>query len=381
MVKALRVCYFGTYRSEYSRNQIMIEGLRRAGAEVVICHEPLWHSIEDRVQIASGGWVQPGFWWRLLRTYARLIRRFTKIGEFDILVIGYPGQFDVFPARLISWLKHKPLVWDIFMSIYLISIERGLDIKNPWTVDSLRRIEKVACRLPDLLIIDTIDYAVWFGEIHNVPSNKFRLVPTGADETIYYPINEIETTEKIFKVLYFGTFIPNHGVRYIVEAAHILKDQPDIQFRLIGDGPDKHEALNMAKEFELNNLLFVDWLETHDLVHQVADADICLGAFGNTPQSLMTVQNKIYAGMAMKKTVITGDSPAIRRVFTHGEDIYLCERANPNSLAEAIRHLFNNTSLRARISTRGNAVYLSKYTTIKIGEQFLSHLTEIQGVS
>jgi hypothetical protein len=26
--RPLRVCYFGTYRAEYSRNRIMIEGLR-----------------------------------------------------------------------------------------------------------------------------------------------------------------------------------------------------------------------------------------------------------------------------------------------------------------------------------------------------------------
>ena len=37
----MRVCYFGTYRAEYSRNQIMIEGLRRNGVEVIECHETL----------------------------------------------------------------------------------------------------------------------------------------------------------------------------------------------------------------------------------------------------------------------------------------------------------------------------------------------------
>jgi hypothetical protein len=30
----MRICYFGTYRANYSRNVIMVEGLRRAGVEV-----------------------------------------------------------------------------------------------------------------------------------------------------------------------------------------------------------------------------------------------------------------------------------------------------------------------------------------------------------
>jgi len=42
----LRMCYFGTYRQEYSRNQIMIDGLKRAGVDVVECFEPFWCGIE-----------------------------------------------------------------------------------------------------------------------------------------------------------------------------------------------------------------------------------------------------------------------------------------------------------------------------------------------
>lgn len=61
MAPPLRVCYFGTYRSNYSRNRIMIEGLRRNGVIVEECHETLWLGIEDRVQIASGGWRNPAF--------------------------------------------------------------------------------------------------------------------------------------------------------------------------------------------------------------------------------------------------------------------------------------------------------------------------------
>ena len=52
--RQLCVCYFGTCRENYSRNQIMVEGLRRNGVEVIECHEKLWEGIEDRVQAASG---------------------------------------------------------------------------------------------------------------------------------------------------------------------------------------------------------------------------------------------------------------------------------------------------------------------------------------
>ncbi len=56
----LRVCYFGTYRQHYGRNQIMIAGLRAQGATVYECHETLWHGIDDRVQQVRGGLASGG---------------------------------------------------------------------------------------------------------------------------------------------------------------------------------------------------------------------------------------------------------------------------------------------------------------------------------
>ncbi|MEX1018056.1 MAG: hypothetical protein WDZ49_00275, partial [Litorilinea sp.] len=120
----LRVCYFGAYRDEYSRNRIMIEGLRRNGVDVQICHETLWHGIEDRVQATQGGWRSPAFLGRVLRSYARLAWRGLRLrGRYDVMVVGYPGQFDVWLARLLTWLHGTRLAWDIFMSIYLIALE------------------------------------------------------------------------------------------------------------------------------------------------------------------------------------------------------------------------------------------------------------------
>jgi len=57
----VRVCYFGTYRAGYSRNQIMQEGLRRNGVDLVTCQAPLWSGIGGPVQAASGGWARLGF--------------------------------------------------------------------------------------------------------------------------------------------------------------------------------------------------------------------------------------------------------------------------------------------------------------------------------
>ncbi|MBC8273568.1 MAG: glycosyltransferase family 4 protein, partial [Chloroflexi bacterium] len=345
--------------------------------EVIECHERLWHGIGDRVQAAGGGWLRPGFWWRVLRTYARLLRRYRLVGDYDVLIVGYPGQFDVFLARLLSRLCHRPLVWDILMSIYLVALERGLTERSRTTVNLIRQVERIACRLPDLLILDTAEYIAWFRATHDISSERFRLVPIGADDRIFRPLVNKCAGDGLFRVVYYGTFIPNHGVEYIVEAAQLLADAPSIRFELIGEGPDRDKAVALARHYNLSNVEFVDWLDKEELVKRVSKADVCLGVFGTTPQSLMTVHNKIYEGMAMARPVITGDSPAVRQALVHGEHLYLCKRANPQALADAVCALKANPDLRRRLAESGYHLYREEFDLQHNGARYAAHLHEL----
>jgi glycosyltransferase involved in cell wall biosynthesis len=299
------------------------------------------------------------------------------------MVVGYPGQFDVYLARFLSWLDRKPLAWDIFMSIYLIAIERGLDKHSPVIVRIMRFIERLACRLPDLLLIDTLEYAHWFESTHGIPARRFCLVPTGADTRNFFPIsitedtNCRETTNDKFIVIYYGTFIPNHGVPTIVEAARLLTQDQSILFKFIGDGPERFKVEQMVQEYQLTNVEFIDWLSPDELRTLIACADLCLGAFGVTPQSLMTVQNKIYEGLAMGKPVITGDGPAVRAAFRHGEHLYLCPREDPSALADAIRLLKTDSALRNRLSQQGYQFFSEHFTIEHLGATFRKSLRNL----
>ncbi len=369
----LRVCYFGTYRANYSRNEVMIAALRASDVQVIECNEPLWGSVEDRVRMVKGGWAAPRFLLRVLQAYWHLIVRFFKLPDFDMMVVGYPGQFDVFLARSLCWLRKKPLVWDILMSIYLIALERGLDKDNPITVGFLRITEWFALRLPDLLIQDTAVYVAWLEQTYKIPKDRFCLVPIGADNRIFSQ-QAVLAENNLLKVLYYGSYIPNHHVQTIIDAAKILRDKDNLIFELIGDGPDRPIAQDLVDRYQLNNVSFIDWLPRNGLAVHIAHAGICLGAFGVTPQSLMTVHNKIYECTAMAKPVITGDSAAVRQAFLPGEEIWVTPRQNPEALAEAIEILASDPDLRRSFGEKGYERYLREYSLEQLGKTFANHL-------
>ncbi len=366
----MRVCYFGTYRRAYSRNQIMIEGLRRAGVEVVECQVSLWTGIEDRVQAALGGWARPNFAWRVLSTYRRLLANFRRVGDFDVLMLGYPGQIDTFLARLLAWQRRRPLVLDVFMSIYLIALERGLVARRPFSGKLIWWLEKVACLLPDHLILDTAEYVDWFHMTYGLDPARFSLIPTGADDRIYRPVERLHPDDGgPFRALYYGSYIPLHGVETMVRAASLLRDHRDIVLDMIGEGPEKARAMALAEELGLTNIHFSGWVDKHDLPARVAEADVCLGVFGTSEQSTRTIQNKIYEGLAMRKAVITGDSPTASKALIHGQHAYLIPRNDPVALAAAILHLKDNANLRAQLAAEGYTYFQANFTPDVLGRQ------------
>jgi glycosyltransferase involved in cell wall biosynthesis len=355
----------------------MIQGLRLAGVEVVECHSKLWTGIEDRVQVASGGWIHPRFWIRILRAYMALLKKYKTVGKYDVLVVGYPGQFDVYLARILTWLRRKPLVLDVLMSICLVAIERNLHQLSPTTIKALKYVERFAYKLPDLLVIEGSEYRDWIVRTHSVKPERFKFVPLSTEYNQFIPEDHKIKKHEPVTVLYYGTFVPSHAVEVIIEAAAILQSDKRIRFHLVGIGPEREKAIDLTQKYGLENVTFFGYVEQDELLKQLYLADICLGVFGTSPQSNMTIQNKIVEGLSMGKAIITGESPAIRKALTHGEHVYLCERRNSEALAEAIRKLSNDSDLRKRLGDNARELFRQQYDPIHIGKRFAEHLRQL----
>lgn len=347
--RPLRVCYFGTYRAAYVRNQVLIEGLRLNGVELQECHSTLWHSVEDRVQQASGGWKNPRFWGRVLKAYGRLLQAHWRTDEYDILLVGYPGQFDVYLGRLLAWWRRKPMALDILMSLHLIAEERGLTQKSPLTGKLIFWLEKIGLKLPDLLIADTPEYQEYYCQKYQLDPGRFQLVPLAVDDRVYRPLPHIQPSDDLFRVIYYGTFIPLHGLENIIRAAAALQHLPTIRFDFYGDGQERPFAEQLAASLNLKNVHFHGWFDKEQLPQYIAQSHLVLGVFGTSKQSLCTIQNKIWEGMIMQRPVITGDARTIREELGHKQHVYLVERNNPQALADGILELSADPALRQRL--------------------------------
>ena len=93
-MKKMTICYFGIYDKNYSRNKILISGLKKNGVEVIECN--------DRT--------------KSLIKYFKLIGQYWRKGRHsDLVIVGFPGQTIMPLAKLIC---RKKIVFDAFLSVY-----------------------------------------------------------------------------------------------------------------------------------------------------------------------------------------------------------------------------------------------------------------------
>ena len=243
---------------------------------------------------------------------------------------------------------------DLYMSLYLIAEERGLVERSPTTGKVIRKLESLGLQQPDLIISDTAEYVDYHCRTYGLTPDRFQLVPAGADDSYFHRRPDIQPPDDRFRLIYFGTFIHNHGVPTIMKAAEAIEDHSKIHIDLYGDGPERSVSENMAVEMGLENVTFHGWTEKTELAEETARSHASLGAFGETKQSLMTVQNKIWEAMSVGRPVITGDSPTMRATFTDREQVYLVNRNDPDALADGILNLASDPGL---VRSMGDAAW------------------------
>jgi len=375
----MKACYFGTYDVDQPRNSVIIEGLRENGVEVVECRVDLWQDTMDKIKSIQGGFLNPRLLSRILISYFRLLKRYARVGDHDVMVVGYAGHLDMFLAKALTTFSKKPLAFDAFVSLTETIVEdRGLVHPDSFLAKLIYLLDRSACRLADLVFLDTEVHIQHFHEDLGVRLDKLRLVYAGAGNVYRRQLPKVNEGGS-FRVLYFGKYIPLHGVNYIIEAAKILEEHDDIQFELVGKGQTYEGTVRLAEKLDVKNVIFHHtWLKAEALASEyIQTADVCLGIFGDTPKARRVVPLKVFAAFAMGKPVITGDSPAAREALVDGEDALLCEMGNAQALAQAILLLKRDRVLRERIAQGGYASFLQKFSPKAIGAMVRGYLDEL----
>jgi len=354
------VVFFGGYDPEYPRNAVLRRGLELNGIRVSECR------------------VRPGrrFWLR----YPGLLRRWLGRPKGPVtppvfFFVPEFGQKDVPLARLLARLTSGRVVFDPLASRYETKIlDRRRKPEGSPSARWNRRIDRWAFRSSDFLIADTRSHKEYYSCEFGVDPLKIAVLPVGFDDRIFSrALRNVQPSrpaaEAQFTVLFFGSFLPLHGVADIIEAARFVSAADrSVGFHFVGSGQTLGFGQARAAELGLTNVHFQGWLSQKDLAATVArSADVCLGIFGRTEKAGRVVPHKIFQAMALGKPVVTARTPAVEEFFIDRENILLCRQGDPGSLAECILELRRDRTLGERIAQKGHDLVWQKYHPAALG--------------
>lgn len=386
-----RVCFFGTYERDYPRNRTLVEGLKRAGWQVLECHVPLWEKERDK----TGRYLGP--FSLVLRTvelklaYLQLFLKYVfTVGRYEVMLVGYIGHLDMPLAWLLTRFPRRPLVFSPLISLYDTLVDDRRSIAEGTLMSRfLRWLDRQTCAKADLVLLDTEAHIDYFVQAFNLPRKRFARVLVGAVEPDRpeggsggdangdtpaedtpaedSPAVGAPSGDTPFRVLFVGKFTPLHGLPFMLEAANRLKDVPDIEFHFVGSGQLTDEIHETARRLNLENVRFTDWIPYERLHRFLQGWGVCLGIFGTSGKAVRVIPGKVFVALSAGKAVITADSPAIKELLADGESAILCRRGDPEALAGAIRRLHGDRELLRRIAEGGSRVFRDHASTEQIG--------------
>lgn len=240
--------------------------------------------------------------------------------------------FDLYPDALaqVGFLKSKSLLFRIWENI------------NPWV---FKQAEKV------FTLSESMKTAVLRYMPHQ--DKKIKVIHNWANVSYIRPINKTEnsflqkhnlTGKKI--IMYSGNMGLTHDLESLVAAADILRSEKNFSFVLIGEGGKKKSLLQVVKDKNLDNVIFLPYQDSRHFPLAIAAADIGVVTLGKGAQGI-SVPSKTYINLAAGVCLLgiaPGNSELSRLIHTHKAGV-ICEPGNPYEVAGTIRMLLYNEEL------------------------------------
>ena len=346
----MRVLYFGTYERDYPRNAQVISALRRAGVGVAEHHVAVWESERHKWQAGARSAA------RLALAELRLLRQ--PPGDFDAVLVGYPGHLDLPAARRAA--HGKPVVFNPLVSLGDTLVgDRGRFEPGSFPARALASIDRRALRAADLVVADTEAGAAFLAELAGLPRERVQACLVGAEERLFTPGWR---PRQPFTALFVGKLIPLHGLETVLEAARLA---PELRFRIVGSG-----QLEDALREPPTNVEHVSWVDYEQLPHELHAAGCALGIFGTSGKARRVIPNKVFQALACGTPVVTADTPAAGELLADGESALLVPPGDPAALAAALRRLAGDRELAAGLAAGGLRAYRERASEDVLGRRW-----------
>ena len=277
-------------------------------------------------------------------------------------------------ARLINWLQ------DLFPEV---ATELGVKIARPPLSTLLKFLRNRTLYYADKNVVIGTLMADKL-EKEGVPKEKISTIHNWADGTKIQPIKpdnnpfrKAWNLNNKFVIGYSGNMGRSHDFDTILEAIHILKDDPSIVFLFIGDGAQLPRIREEISKRDLSNVVFKPYQDRERLAESLSACDVHLITLKSTLEGLI-VPSKFYGiAAAGRPSIFIGDpNGEIAQILQKYDCGISIIEGDGVALAEAIHQLKGNPTRHLELSENARHMFAQYFGFIIAEEKWRSILTQ-----
>lgn len=297
------------------------------------------------------------------------------LDNVDVILVYSPPLTLYITAEKLRKKFNAPFVLNVQDLFPQAAIDLGI-MKNRLLISFFRRLERKAYNSADLITVHSERNKDFVDKIERNPE-KTIVLENWVDDTEIRPgpkINDFSIKYDLkdrFVVSFAGTLGFSQNVEVMIRAANELKNVKDILFLIVGNGVRMSEAQKLVESFGLTNVMFLPPVprEMYPLVLNSSDI------------SLTTLQDEVRTPVVPSKilSIMSAGIPIIASMNLDGDAPKLIEKARAGfcvsagdykTLAEKIRLLYKNPSLREEMGKNGRKYIETHLSARKAAEKY-----------
>jgi glycosyltransferase involved in cell wall biosynthesis len=277
---------------------------------------------------------------------------------------------------LAAWMTakraHAPLVMayqDLFPEVTSLLEDFHSDAID----GALQRVNQFLCRHATRIVALGETMKRRLVENKGAPEDRTVIIANWADASAIQPGDKhTEFAEQhgltdAFVVMHSGNLGLSQGLETILDAAAQLRDLPNLRIVFQGDGVKKADLKRQAAALGLTNVLFLPYAPKERLGETFAAADVFIVSLQRGMAGYI-VPSKLYGILASGRPYVAAVEPSCEVAeITRTRDCGLVvEPGSADALAQAIRRLYEDRSLAARLGTNARSAALVFDRTVQV---------------
>ena len=296
----------------------------------------------------------------------------------DVAYFYHPPATVGLPALILKTIRGVPFVYDVqdlwpdtLAATGMLNNGRVLSAVDGW----MRLIYRASAKV--VVLSSGFRDAV---ASRGTPQHRIAVIHNWADEDRIQPADPGPVRAKElgfdgkFNVVFAGTMGRAQALTTVLDAADLLRDEPNIQFVLVGAGIEVDGLKAEANRRQLGNVTFLPRRPIHEIGEILALADALLVHLKDDPLFEITVPSKTQAYLMAERPILMGVRGDAATLVQEADAGIVFEPQHPDQLAAAVLALKAMTvEDRMRLAVNGSQFYrenlsldigVSKFLTI-----------------